>query len=78
MIRKSKDTPDVGVISERELTRYTETHFGDYATWECEKCDEELIFGDYHPSESGMKFCPNCGRRISEFVDYVEPEEVDD
>lgn len=60
-----------------QTTRFTESSYSDYATWNCEGCGEEYIFGDYHPSESGMNFCPNCGRKITEFVNLPEPEEAE-
>ena len=60
-------------------TRFIEKEMGDCGmAWECEQCEDTRCFEGFHPKECDFNFCPGCGRRITEFVDYVEPEEGDD
>ena len=57
-------------------TRYIEQDMnggGDMA-WECEECKGARCFDEFHPSECVFNYCPNCGRKIVEFVDYKEAE----
>ena len=60
-----------------QTTRYIETDMtGDCGmAWVCEQCSCTWHF-EYHPKEDAeMNFCPGCGRKIVEFVDYMEESE---
>ena len=46
--------------------------------WECQKCELTWVFTDGDPSENEMVYCPKCGRKIMECVDYVEPWDEDE
>ena len=59
----------VSIIYADELT------FKSNKWWECEKCEEKLYMSGHKP---WFKFCPMCGRKITEFVRYQEPEEEED
>ena len=68
---------DVGVVPNGEATRYVQTQMGggcgDMA-WVCEECKCSWVF-EYHPKDDGeMNYCPGCGRKIVEFVDYSEEQ----
>lgn len=57
-----------------QTTRYIENDMnsmGDMA-WSCEQCKDARIFNEFHPRQCDFNFCPTCGRKITEFVDYVE------
>ena len=55
---------------ESNATRWIEESVGyDALAWECETCDWMTQL-DGSPEEHGYHFCPQCGRRIVEFVPY--------
>ncbi len=43
--------------------------------WKCEKCGDERHCDDFTPEEVGVKYCPACGLKITEYVALVEDEE---
>ncbi len=60
-----------------KTTKYIEKKISEWrdTTWICEQCECSWVL-EYHLREnSEMNFCPGCGRKITEFVDYVEEEE---
>lgn len=69
---------DASVISYFvQTTRYIENVMngsGD-VWWECEQCKDTRRFNEFHPKECDFNFCPNCGRKIVDFVDIAEESE---
>jgi len=43
-------------------------------SWTCEKCQEIWLLEAGTPKENNYNYCPNCGRKIEEYVRYEEPE----
>lgn len=68
---------ELGIIAMSDTTRFIEKDMngsGDMA-WECEQCEDARQFEEFHPSVCDFNYCPKCGRKIIEFVGYVEPGE---
>ena len=57
-------------------TRFIEVdmYHGDMA-WECEECKAVWVYSDGTPNECNVNYCPNCGRKITEYVEYVEEDD---
>ncbi len=57
-------------------TRLIETavHF-EYYAWECETCKGLWVFDGENPKEHNYNYCPKCGRKIVEYVEWTEEEE---
>ena len=41
-----------------------ESNHYDDDTWICSACKEVWSFGEWHPKDIGMNYCPNCGARM--------------
>lgn len=56
-----------------EYTKFIEVDMyqSDYA-WECENCKETFYFDIGGPEENNHFYCPNCGKKIAEFIPYEE------
>lgn len=77
----AKDTPilildktmDLVIVSEEDVTRFIRgvMHLGEGYEWKCEQCSVIIFNGE------DFNFCPGCGRKIVEFVDYAESEEAE-
>ena len=44
--------------------------------WSCEECDMEWTFEADGPEENEMKFCPQCGRMITDYVHHADEPEI--
>jgi|SRR5690554_117973 len=56
----------------REETRYIETDMGDCSfAWVCEQCGDARCFDYPLTDDKDFHFCPKCGRKIIEFVEYI-------
>lgn len=57
-----------------ESTRWVEEKIGyDTLVWICEECEFTTQFECDGPEENNYNFCPQCGRKIDEYVDYRDP-----
>ena len=78
----SYDCPGCGYTfyAVARTTRFIENSPYDAHYWECEQC-KSAWWWEQHPREGKINYCPVCGRKIAELVDYVdtwEDEAVDE
>lgn len=61
----------------RETTRFIEKDmYIDSWAWECEECEAVYMMIEGTPKEHGYKYCPSCGRRITQHIKAQEGEEA--
>ena len=58
-------------IIKNNSTRFIQDTNYEMFWWLCEQCKEEYLWDS--PRETNLNHCPGCGRKITEFVDYVDP-----
>lgn len=62
-----------------ESTRWVEKKIGyDTLVWICEECEFTTQFECDGPEENNYNFCPQCGRKIAEYVPYRDPLDEED
>ena len=44
--------------------------------WECSGCKAEWTFEADTPEDNGYNYCPGCGRKIVEFRQHEDEEDV--
>ena len=69
-------------MSEENTCKYEEETMsawdGDTA-WVCSECGETWSFGNgTTPQENNMNYCPNCGRKIIEYIPLLIDIEEDE
>ncbi len=58
-----------------EVNRKTCTYIqqnDDYNTWECSQCKCDWCIEEGTPKDNNMNYCPECGARIKNIVEYKE------
>lgn len=60
---------------EKESCTYSEVGEGEY--WECSGCEDAFVFEIGSPKDNHYNFCPNCGRKIIEFIHSEEISCID-
>lgn len=61
----------------QEVNRNTCTYFqtnSDYNSWNCSKCKCEWCFEEGNPKDNNTNYCPECGARIENFIEFDEEE----
>lgn len=53
----------------RNTCTYKQTEI-DYNAWQCSKCKCEWCFECETPKENNMNYCPECGARIENIIEY--------
>ena len=62
-----------------EYIRFIETEITyDSLVWVCEECNEPWILMDGTPQENEYNYCPKCGRKIIEYVQFQYNDEGED
>jgi uncharacterized paraquat-inducible protein A len=57
-----------------QRTRWIEESIDyDGLVWVCEQCDFTTQFDCDGPEEHEYNFCPRCGRKITEYIKYIDP-----
>jgi NAD-dependent SIR2 family protein deacetylase len=49
--------------------------WGEDLAWECEQCKESWVYIEGLPKDTNVNYCPACGKKITEYVGYVEEED---
>ena len=69
---------DYGKLAIRALdtTRWLEQD-SNWSLWMCEQCGYEFNLESGTPEENQINYCPQCGRKIVEYVQRVDDTEED-
>ena len=58
----------------------TEAHwiklFDDEVKFECSECGVDWVLDEGTPFDNEMYYCPRCGAKMSEFIEYLHAERV--
>lgn len=66
--------PDI-IKQKSTETRLIEVELGyDSFAWECEECKNLWTFENGSPEENSYNYCSNCGRKVEEYVEFVEED----
>lgn len=57
----------------RNICTYKQTEI-DYNSWECSKCKCDWCMEEGTPQDNNLNYCPECGARIVNFIEYQEEE----
>ena len=57
----------------KQTCTYKQTDI-DYNSWSCNKCKCEWCMEDGTPKDNNLNYCPECGTRIKEFIEYTEED----
>lgn len=58
----------------RNTCTYEQTDI-DYNSWTCSKCKCDWCLDEGNPKDNNLNYCPECGARIENFIEYEEVEE---
>lgn len=47
----------------------------DYNSWECSNCKCEWCLNEGNPKENNVNYCPECGARVENFIEFKDEEE---
>lgn len=64
----------LAVIIGEGTTAYRQAHPEFEGYWECGRCGAKWTFPGDGPKEHNMRYCPECGRRITAVVPWSEQE----
>ena len=65
-------------INKNKLNKNTCTYIQtdtDYNAWCCNKCHCEWCFEEGNPKDNNTNYCPECGARIKNFIEFNEKDE---